>query len=111
VVVSNSDGTVEEGLGSAGLREHLHHVVDSAVVGAEKPDPAIFRHALDLVGARPDRTLHVGDLFSVDVLGARAAGLRAVLLDPYGDWDDVDCPLATDLRSLAHALLDRGDRA
>jgi len=111
VVVSNSDGTVEEGLGSAGLREHLHHVVDSAVVGAEKPDPAIFRHALDLVGARPDRTLHVGDLFSVDILGARAAGLHAVLLDPYGDWDDVDCPRATDLRSLAHALLDRGDRA
>jgi putative hydrolase of the HAD superfamily len=110
VVVSNSDGTVEDGLGAVGLRSLLHGVVDSAVVGAEKPDPAIFRHALDLAGTRPDRTLHVGDLYSVDVLGARAAGLHAVLLDPYGDWDDVDCPLATDLHALARALLDGGDR-
>lgn len=110
VVVSNSDGTVEDGLRAGGLRPLLHGVIDSAVVGAEKPDPAIFRHALDLVGSRPDRTLHVGDLFSVDVLGARAAGLHAVLLDPYGDWDDVDCPVATDLHALTHALLDGGDR-
>jgi putative hydrolase of the HAD superfamily len=110
VVVSNSDGTVEDGLRAGGLRPLLHGVIDSAVVGAEKPDPAIFRHALDLVGSRPDRTLHVGDLFSVDVLGARAAGLHAVLLDPYGDWDDVDCPVATDLHALAHALLAGGDR-
>lgn len=108
VVVSNSDGTVEDGLVSLGLRAHLHGVVDSAVVGAEKPDPAIFRHALDLAGTRPDRTLHVGDLFSVDVLGARAAGLHAVLLDPYDDWDDVDCARAPDLRSLAVALLNGG---
>jgi putative hydrolase of the HAD superfamily len=109
VVVSNSDGTVEDGLASLGLRELVHGVVDSAVVGAEKPDPAIFRYALDLAGTEPDRTLHVGDLFSVDVLGARAAGLHAVLLDPYGDWDDVDCPRAPDLQSLAHALVNGGN--
>jgi putative hydrolase of the HAD superfamily len=111
VVVSNSDGTVEDGLSGVGLRAFLHGVVDSAVVGAEKPDPAIFRHALDLAGTEPDRTLHVGDLFSVDVLGARAAGVHAVLLDPYGDWDDVDCARAPDLRSLAHALVNGGKRA
>jgi len=110
VVVSNSDGTVEDGLASLGLRELVHGVVDSAVVGAEKPDPAIFRYALDLAGTEPDRTLHVGDLFSVDVLGARAAGLHAVLLDPYGDWDDVDCPRVPDLQSLAHALVNGGKR-
>ena len=40
--MSNSDGTVEEGLEALGLRQHLHHVVDSAVIGVEKPDPAIF---------------------------------------------------------------------
>jgi putative hydrolase of the HAD superfamily len=111
VVVSNSDGTVEDGLGSVGLREHLHGVVDSAIVGAEKPDPAIFRHALELAGTRPERTLHVGDLYAVDVLGARAAGLHPVLLDPYGDWEGTDCPRATDLPALAHALLDGGDRS
>src|SRR5205823_4314354 len=60
VAVSNSDGTVEEGLEALGLRQHLHHVVDSAVIGVEKPDPALFRHALALAGCRPGSTLHVG---------------------------------------------------
>ncbi len=106
VVVSNSDGTVEEGLAAMGLRPLLDAVVDSAVVGIEKPDPAIFRHALALAGVRPDRALHVGDLHAVDVLGARAAGLHAVLLDPHGDWAGVDCVRSADLTSLTRALLD-----
>ncbi len=105
VVVSNSDGTVEQGMVAAGLRAHLHHVVDSALVGVEKPDPRIFQHALDAVGARPERTLHVGDLYAVDVVGARAAGLHALLLDPYGDWSDVDCARAPDVASLTRALV------
>jgi putative hydrolase of the HAD superfamily len=105
VVVSNSDGTVEQGMVTAGLRPHLHHVVDSTVVGVEKPDPRIFRHALEAVGARPERTLHVGDLYTVDVLGAWAAGLHALLLDPYGDWAEVDCALAPDVASVARSLL------
>jgi putative hydrolase of the HAD superfamily len=106
VVVSNSDGTVEDGLARLGLRHHLCHVVDSAVVGAEKPDPAIFRHALERAGVRPDRTVHVGDLYAVDVRGAWTAGLHALLLDPYGDWDGVDCPRVADVSMLARALLD-----
>ena len=109
VVVSNSDGTVEEGLTHAGLREHLDAVVDSSVVGAEKPDPAIFRHALDLVEAPAGRTLHVGDLYAVDVLGARGAGLHAVLLDPFADWPALDCPTTPDMPALARALLDGKD--
>jgi putative hydrolase of the HAD superfamily len=108
VVVSNSDGTIEDGLSQMGLREHLDAVIDSAVVGSEKPDPAIFRHALEAIGARPERTLHVGDLYDVDVVGARRAGLHGLLLDPYGDWDAVDCPTAPDVAALARALLDGG---
>jgi len=106
VVVSNSDGTVEEGLSYAGLRDHLDAVVDSAVVGAEKPDPAIFRHALEIAGVRPERTLHVGDLYAVDVIGARRAGLHALLLDPFADWPALDCPTIPDVPALARALLD-----
>jgi len=102
--VSNSDGTVEAGLEEHGLRRYLHHVVDSAVVGVEKPDAAIFRHALSLAGAAPDRTLHVGDLYAVDVVGARAAGLHAVLVDPHGDWPDVDCERVRDVAALAQQL-------
>jgi HAD superfamily hydrolase (TIGR01509 family) len=106
VAVSNSDGTVEQGLAALGLRQHLDHVVDSAVIGVEKPDRAIFRHALALAGCRPESALHVGDLYAVDVVGARAVGLHAVLLDPYGDWpEEFDCERAPDLPTLARRLL------
>jgi FMN phosphatase YigB (HAD superfamily) len=104
VVVSNSDGTVEESLIEAGLRPYLTAVVDSALAGYEKPDRRIFEHALALTGARPERTLHVGDLYHADVLGARGAGIHGLLLDPYGDWTDVDCVRAPDLGAVAALL-------
>jgi len=106
VVVSNADGTVEEGLTRCGLRPHLHAVVDSQVVGFEKPDPRIFTHALSLHGSDPARTLHVGDMYAADITGARAAGLHALLLDPYGDWGDVDCAVARDVPALAQRLIE-----
>ena len=81
-VVSNSDGRVEQALDAAGLRDYFDVVVDSALVGVEKPDPAIFRAALDALGVAPEEALYVGDLYEVDVVGARAAGIEAVLLTP-----------------------------
>jgi putative hydrolase of the HAD superfamily len=105
VVVSNADGTVEEGLTRAGLRPHLHAVVDSQVVGFEKPDPRIFQHALGLFDSDPERTLHVGDFYAADVVGARAAGVHALLLDPHGDWGETDCAIARDVPELAERLL------
>ena len=100
-VVSNSDGTVENVLRGCGLRGHVEAVFDSQRVGYEKPDPRLFLHALESTGARPARTLHVGDLYSVDVEGARAAGLHAALLDPYGDWQDADCARFEDLTEVS----------
>ena len=105
VVVSNADGTVESGLARVGLRDLVDLVVDSHVVGFEKPDPRIFAHALAAVGASPAETLHVGDLYAVDVVGARAAGIDAVLLDPYGDWAGVDCERVADVPALAARLI------
>jgi HAD superfamily hydrolase (TIGR01509 family) len=104
VVVSNSDGTAERSLEAAGLRPYLDLVIDSAVVGYEKPDARIFEHALQQSGARPGRTLHVGDLYHADVTGARSAGIHALLLDPYDDWPDVDCDRAPDLWVVAERL-------
>ncbi|MCH6561295.1 MAG: HAD family hydrolase [Myxococcales bacterium] len=105
VVVSNSDGTIESTLTRAKLRPLLDAVVDSAQVGFEKPHPAIFRHALELVRARAEHTLHVGDLYAADVEGARSVGIHALLLDPFGDWPDVDCPTQPDLPSVGRQLL------
>ncbi len=100
-VVSNSDGTVEHSLEVAGLRSCLDCVVDSALAGYEKPDPRIFTHALALVGSDAARTVHIGDLYHADVTGARQAGVHALLLDPYDDWDHVDCEKAPDLFEVA----------
>lgn len=104
VVVSNSDGTIERKLARAGILGLFDGVVDSAVVGVEKPDPAIFQHALAHGGAAPERTLHVGDLHAIDVVGARRAGLHAALLDPHDDWSHADCARYTDVPALARAI-------
>ena len=85
-VVSNSDGRAEWHLENAGLLERAEFVVDSHRVGVEKPDPAIFRIALDRLGVPAERALYVGDIRSVDERGARAAGMHFVLIDPWGDY-------------------------
>src|SRR5262249_28273348 len=104
VVISNSDGTAEASLVACGLRALVDAVVDSAVFGVEKPDARIFAHALGLAGIAPSAALHVGDLYAVDVVGARSAGIHPVLLDPYADWPDLGCATAPDLATLATQL-------
>lgn len=108
MVVSNSDGTVDALLRDLGLRALVDGVIDSRVVGVEKPDPGIWRHVLALEGTPGSRAVHVGDLHAVDVIGARAAGLHAVLLDPFDDWGETDCPRVPDLGALARRLLAAG---
>ena len=93
-VISNSNGSVRSILEATGLAPHLDFVIDSAVVGVEKPDPRIFRLALERAGVPAGAAVYVGDLYSIDVLGARRAGLDAVLLDPRGHWGRRDCRLA-----------------
>jgi len=105
VVVSNADGTVAALFEELGLRHLFEHIVDSGVVGFEKPDSRIFQHALNVSGGTPDRTLHVGDVYDVDVAGARAAGIHALLLDPFDDWSGrVDCERLPDLTALADRM-------
>ncbi len=105
VVVSNSDGTVEHALTEHGLRPYFEAVLDSHVVGFEKPDPRIFQHALEISGSRPERTLHVGDMYHADVAGARSAGIDALLLDPYDVWTDVDCARAPNVAAVSREIV------
>lgn len=102
--MSNSDGTAERSLVHTNLRSYFEVVHDSALVGYEKPDPRIFTQALEAAGGKPETTLHVGDMYDVDVAGARNAGIHALLLDPYGDWGEVDCATARDLSELLTRL-------
>lgn len=85
-VVSNSDGRAEQHLAAAGMLRGIEFVVDSHLVGIEKPDPRIFAVAIERLGIAPERALFVGDIRSVDEAGAAAAGMPFVLLDPYRDY-------------------------
>jgi len=80
VVVSNWDFSLHERLAETGLAPLVDAAVASAELGAAKPEPAIFAHALGLVGAEAGASWHVGDTPEADVEGALAAGLRAVLV-------------------------------
>jgi HAD superfamily hydrolase (TIGR01509 family) len=107
-VVSNADGRVEEALVAAGLRDCFEVVLDSALAGVEKPDPAIFRAALDALGVAPAEALYVGDLYEVDVVGARAAGMQAVLLVRDAAVPGPDCRRYDSLAALADDLIKGG---
>ena len=85
-VVSNSEGKLDALFAHVGLSEYFVAVVDSAHEGVRKPDPEIFRRALARIGVPASRAMYVGDLPSVDVDGARAAGMRAVLVDPLAHY-------------------------
>jgi putative hydrolase of the HAD superfamily len=105
-VVSNASGQIEAVLARSGVCQvgegpnvPVRVVVDSHVVGVAKPDPGIFEPALaHFAGIARGRIAYVGDSVTMDVHGARAAGLHPVLLDPHDDHPGLD---ATRIRSLA----------
>jgi putative hydrolase of the HAD superfamily len=104
VVVSNANGTVQQLADRLGLTECVGCVLDSFVEQVEKPDPRFFEIALERSGARRETTIHVGDLYEVDVVGARAAGIRPVLFDVAGLYPDADCPRVASLPELVKAV-------
>jgi putative hydrolase of the HAD superfamily len=92
-IVSNSDGRLDTRLGEIGIRDHFDFIIDSGVVGVSKPDPRIFRKALELAGLPASDVAYVGDYYEVDVVGARSVGMTPVLFDPVGAYAAVDCPV------------------
>lgn len=104
VVVSNANGTLHAHFDRLGLTPHFEAIFDSYCEKVEKPDPRFFEIALERSGARRETTVHVGDFYEIDVVGARRAGLRAVLLDPSGANADRDCDRVASLEELASTL-------
>jgi putative hydrolase of the HAD superfamily len=94
VVVSNWDVSLRAVLDETGLAPLLDGLVNSAEVGASKPDPAIFARALAVAGVSAGEALHVGDTAAADLAGARAAGIRALHLDRSGADGDALASLA-----------------
>jgi putative hydrolase of the HAD superfamily len=104
-IVSNSEGQLQTLLDRLDLSRHFEHVIDSGVEGVRKPDPEIFRRALARFGIAPARALYAGDIPEVDVVGARAAGMDAVLIDPLAHYPDYrEAPRFSSVVELLDAL-------
>lgn len=107
-VVSNASGQIADVLARSGVCQQgpgphtpVRVIIDSHVVGVAKPDPRIFDFALEhFDGVSRDRIAYVGDSVTMDVGGARAAGLHPILLDPFGDHPDADFDRITSLLEL-----------
>lgn len=105
-VVSNSEGRLVEILTEVGIAEFFGVIVDSAVVGVAKPDPRIFALALDALGSSAQKAIYAGDVPDVDVAGARAAGIEAVLVDSLDHYPDyTEAPRFQRTADLVRALL------
>ncbi|MGD0269145.1 MAG: HAD family hydrolase [Candidatus Sulfotelmatobacter sp.] len=99
-VISNADGGIERVLSRCGIAACFESITDSGIVGVEKPRPEIFAAALKAMQARADESLYVGDVYSVDYVGARNAGMEAILLDLAGAYRDRDLPRIESLEQL-----------
>jgi putative hydrolase of the HAD superfamily len=104
-VISNSNGTIKRILASLDLLRLVDFALDSREEGVEKPQPAIFERALRRAGVSAAEAAYIGDIYSIDVLGARRAGLAAVLLDPGLCWGRRDCPTAPTVLDAVKRLL------
>ena len=104
-VLSNLRRDMLELCGRIGLADYLDFFVSSADVGAEKPHEPIFLAALEKMSAEPGETVHVGDQYCADVVGARAVGMHPVLID-RGGWNEAieDCPKISSLSELPGLL-------
>lgn len=80
-IVSNAEGQVEGDARRFGLAPYFDAIIDSQVVGVAKPDPRIFRIAMERLGVGPEQTRFAGDIYSIDMVGAKAAGIEGSLID------------------------------
>ena len=104
-LISNIDRDLSSTYEELGLSSRLDVLVTSLVVGAAKPDPAIFRAALERAGVHAAEAIHVGDMYHSDVLGARSAGIRPLLIDRDGLHHEIsDCPRISSLGQVVDYL-------
>jgi FMN phosphatase YigB (HAD superfamily) len=99
-VISNADGLIDAVLSRCGIRDCFRAITDSGIIGHEKPHPAIFQAALSTMRADPAESLYVGDVYSVDYVGAHNASMNAILFDVAGTYRDCGLPRVESLEEL-----------
>jgi FMN phosphatase YigB (HAD superfamily) len=105
-VISNADGKIEDVLTRCNIADCFQTITDSGLVGVEKPHPEIFRQALQKMNAVPEESLYVGDMYSVDYLGATGAGMQAILMDVPGAYHERGVARVESLEELRASLYD-----
>jgi HAD superfamily hydrolase (TIGR01662 family) len=108
-VISNTDGRLKALIDSVGLTDYFRCIVDSAVEGVEKPDPEIFLRAVRAAELEPAQCVYVGDIYAVDIEGARRAGLTGILIDPLCLHEEFHCMKIAKLSDLLNLLPPLGD--
>jgi len=103
-VASNANGVLHRLFDRVGLTPYFDVICDSCVEGVEKPDPRFFELVMARAGGRRESTMHVGDLYYVDVAGARNTGIAATLLDPHDLYADTDVDRVRSLSELVELV-------
>jgi putative hydrolase of the HAD superfamily len=103
-VISNADGKIENVLSHCGIADCFESITDSGLVGFEKPRAEIFEAALRTMNVPADQSLYVGDVYSVDYIGATNAGMPAILFDVAGAYRDRPEPRVETLAQLERWL-------
>jgi len=103
-VISNADGKIADVLNRCGIADCFQQIIDSGLVGYEKPHPAIFEAALHTMNVSPEQSLYVGDVFSVDYAGATRAGMQAILFDVSGAYRESTLPRVESLEELENKM-------
>ncbi len=105
-VVSNRMKSFQEYLDDRGLGPYFEFTLAAGEVNSWKPEVEIFQHALSRLGVSAQASLYIGDNYFADVVGARTAGIRPVLIDPEQIFPDPGCPVIDSLDNLP-SLLER----
>jgi len=101
-LISNIEKDMTATLNKLSLSSKLDIVVTSQDAGFNKPQPEIFRYALKQAGVQPAEAVYIGDQYQVDIIGAKAAGMKGILLDRDGYYKEkLDCPKIKNLSELA----------
>lgn len=103
-VISNSDEHVAHLLQQLGIGKYFDCIIASSVVGHEKPDRRIFEASVGCLGIAPEQACYVGDIYSVDYVGASAIGMQPILIDPYEVYPHTQARRIESLKELIPAL-------
>src|SRR6202158_4126864 len=103
-VSRSSSMRIADVLHRCGTARCFRSITDSGIVGYEKPHPEIFRQSMKSMNATPEESLYVGDVYSVDYLGATGAGMQALLMDVPGAYRDKGVPRVESLAELQTVL-------